>query len=268
MVRFLAGIGPILAIMLLLSPIAGAQETQPETAPESAATAADQAATAAAETGPITRAAAEGEVVTLWQMMQSGGVILWVIVGLSVLTAIMAIYFIMTITVSREAPRTLLDRARRQLEEGEIRSVYQMIEGRDELLAKVMRAGLKVAGHDRYVIQEAMESEGERGATALWQRISYLSNVGMIAPLLGLLGTVWGMIQAFGSIALDNSQVKDLRMAESVAQAMITTAGGLVLAIPALVIYFYLRGQVIKIIAEVEAEATELVELMAREGES
>ena len=72
------------------------------------------------------------------------------------------------------------------------------------------------------------------------------------------------MIQAFGAIALDDSQVKGLRMAEGVAEAMITTAAGLMLAIPALVVYYYLRGQVIKIIAEVESHATELVDLIAQ----
>jgi biopolymer transport protein ExbB len=121
-----------------------------------------------------------------------------------------------------------------------------------------------MVGHDRYVIQEAMESEGERGATALWQRISYLNNIGVIAPLLGLLGTVWGMIGAFGSLAMDDSQRKSVTMAYSVAQAMVTTAAGLMLAIPAMVVYFYLRSRVIKIVSEVEARSSEIMELLTQ----
>jgi biopolymer transport protein ExbB len=124
-----------------------------------------------------------------------------------------------------------------------------------------------MAGHDRYVIQEAMESEGERGATALWQKISYLNNIGTLAPLLGLLGTVWGMMRAFGAIAFDSAQVKGIAMASSVATAMVTTAAGLLLAIPAIAVYYYLRGRVIKIVAEVEAQASEFVEMIARNGE-
>jgi biopolymer transport protein ExbB len=200
--------------------------------------------------------------ITLGTMLQQGGVILWVIMGLSVATLAMAIYFIMTVSVAREAPRNLADQIFQKLRKGDLRDAFEICAGREELLAKVFRAGLKAARHDRYVVQEAMESEGERGAAALWQKVSYLNNVAVIAPLLGLLGTVWGMIQAFGAIALDNSQVKGLRMAESVAQAMITTAGGLMLAIPAFVVYFYLRGQVVKITAEVEAQATELIEVL------
>ena len=163
-------------------------------------------------------------------MIREGGSILWVIIGLSVITFIMVLYFFFTITPAREVPPNLLKRALSQIRAGDLRGAYQMCEGRDELLANVIKSGLKMAGHDRYVIQEAMESEGERGATALWQRISYVNNVGAIAPLLGLLGTVWGMIRAFGAIAFDDAQSRGLVMAYSVSQAMITTAAGLMLA--------------------------------------
>lgn len=207
-------------------------------------------------------AAAEPARITLAMMLQQGGPILWVILGLSVVTVVMAVYFLLTVNVGREAPRGLSERVRKALRDGAMLEAYELCTGRVDLLARVLRAGLKAAKHDRYIIQEAMESEGERGAASLWQRISYLNNVAVIAPLLGLLGTVWGMMLAFGSIALDNSQVKGLRMAESVALAMVTTAAGLVLAILAFVVYFYLRGQVVKIVAEVEAQATELVELI------
>lgn len=131
-------------------------------------------------------------------------------------------------------------------------------------MARVLYAGLKMADQDRFLIQESMESEGERGAADLWQKISFMNNIGVIAPLLGLLGTVWGMIQAFSAIAFDNSQVKGLTMAYSVSQAMITTAAGLVLAIPALLVYYYLRGRVLRVISMVEAQASEFVELIVR----
>ncbi len=212
--------------------------------------------------------AEEAPEVTAWDMIGQGGPVLWVIGALSVITAVMAVYFFLTITPGREVPASFMKRALSQIGSGDLRGAYQMCEGRDELLANVLRAGLRMHGHDRYVIQEAMESEGERGAAALWQKISYLNNVGVIAPLLGLLGTVLGMMRAFGSIALDDAQVKGLKMAAAVAQAMITTAAGLMLAIPALVIYFYLRGRVTKIISQVEAQSAELIETLVRSNRS
>lgn len=204
----------------------------------------------------------------LRMMLEQGGVILWVIVALGFFTLIMAIYFLLTVTPRREVPQALLKRVVSQIRAGDARGAYQLCAGRDELLAKVLGAGLKRSGHDRYIVQEAMESEGERGATALWQKISYMNNVGVIAPLLGLLGTVWGMIGAFSAIALEHAQVKGLTMAYNVAQAMITTAAGLVLAIPALMGFYFFRGRVIKIVSLVEAQASEIVELLTREKSS
>ncbi len=200
--------------------------------------------------------------ITLWWMLQKGGVINWIILAMSVLTVVMMVYFFLTVTPRREVPLSFIKMAHAQIRAGDFRGAYQMCEGRNELLPRVLQAGLRMAGHDRFVIQEAMESEGERGATELWQKISYLSNVGSIAPLLGLLGTVWGMIRAFGAIAFVDSQAKGLIMAEGVAQAMITTAAGLTLAIPAMLSYYFLRGRVNRIIADVEAHAGELIEMI------
>ncbi len=131
-----------------------------------------------------------GEVVrthqlTLWTMIKQGGAILWVLMGFGFVTLVMAIYFFLTIKPGREVPVNFVKRAQSQIRAGDLRGAYQMCEGREELLASVLRAGIRMSGHDRYVIQEAMESEGERGATALWQKISYLHNIGVIAPLLG-----------------------------------------------------------------------------------
>jgi len=206
--------------------------------------------------------------VTLMLMVWWGGWILWITMGLGFIALVMAIYFALTVTPTREVPSNFARRALTQIRAGDLRGAYQLCEGREELLAKVVRAGLKASGHDRYVIQEAMESEGERGITALWQKISYLNNIGTTAPLLGLLGTVWGMVLAFSNIAADDAQVRGMVVAENVSKALITTVGGLVVAIPCMVVYYFLRGRVIRIVAEVEAQASEVVELLTRGRES
>lgn len=202
--------------------------------------------------------------ITLEMMLRESGPILWAIGALGFFALVWVLYLAMTVSVRRESPAKLLKRAASQIKAGDLRGAYLMCEGRDELIARVLYAGLKMADQERYIIQEAMESEGERGAAALRQRISYLNNIGAIAPLLGLLGTVWGMIGAFGAIALDSSQTKGLAMAYNVSQAMITTAAGLLVAIPALVFYYYFRGKVLAVISNVEAHASEFVELIVR----
>ena len=204
------------------------------------------------------------ERLTLMMMIAQGGPVLWVLMGLGVLTLALALFLLTTLTVRREAPTSLIKRAHSQIVAGDLRGAYQMCLERDEMMANVLRAGLKMSGHDRYVIQEAMESAGERAAASLWQRITYLNNIANLALLLGLLGTVWGMMQAFGAIAFDTAQVRSMSMAYSVSEAMITTAAGLILAIPTMAVYFFLRGRVIKIVAAVEAHATEFIELLTR----
>ncbi|NIA12549.1 MAG: hypothetical protein GWP08_00615 [Nitrospiraceae bacterium] len=240
--RLLWGSMALLLLIVCMGPV-WAQDEAPATAPA---------------------AADEAQKVTLMTMIRWGGVILWTTMALGFFAFVLAVFCLLTVTVKREIPPNFVRRALNQIRAGDLRGAYQLCEGRDELLAHVIRSGLKVSGHDRYVIQDAMESEGERGVTALWQRISYLNNIGVIAPLMGLLGTVWGMVLAFNSIASDNAQVRGIAVAENVSKAMITTVGGLVVAIPSLVVYYYLRGRVIKIIAAIEAQASEVVELLAR----
>jgi len=204
------------------------------------------------------------DVLTLEMMIEQGGPILWTIIGLGFITLVLALYLFLTVTPRREAPSKLLRRVSNLVRSGDVQGAMLLCENRDELISRVLLAGLKMADQERYIIQEAMDSEGDRGAAELWQRISYLNNIGVIAPLLGLLGTVWGMIGAFGAIALDNSQVKGLTMAYNVSQAMITTAAGLLLAIPALVMYYYLRGRVLRVVSQIEMQASEFVELLVR----
>ncbi|HUW62290.1 MAG TPA: MotA/TolQ/ExbB proton channel family protein [Candidatus Bathyarchaeia archaeon] len=271
-------IGLVMAGMLAL---AGAQVWAQDAPPPAAAPAAPADAAAAspapaASAEPAGTPTAADEVVgekaprqvTLMMMVWWGGGILWITLGLGFIALVMAIYFGLTVTPTREVPASFARRVLTQIKAGDLRGAYQLCEGREELLAKVVRAGLKASGHDRYVIQEAMESEGERGVTALWQKISYLNNIGTIAPLLGLLGTVWGMVLAFSNIAADDARVRGMVVAENVSKAMITTVGGLVVAIPCMVVYYFLRGRVIKIVAEVEAQASEVVELLTRGRES
>lgn len=208
-------------------------------------------------------AAEAPEVLTLRTMVEQGGAVLWVIMGLAFIALVMTLYLLLTVTARREVPHKLYRRIKSQVLAGDFREAFHLCQDHDNLLANVLGAGLRLHGHDRFVVQEAMQSAGDRGAAALQQRVAILNHIAQIAPLLGLLGTVWGMMQAFSAIAFDNAQVKGLSMAYAVSEAMITTAAGLALAIPALVVYFYLKGRVLRITAQAELQAAEVLELMA-----
>ena len=113
-------------------------------------------------------------------------------------------------------------------------------------------------------VREITEAEGSRQASILHQRIQYLADIGAIAPMVGLLGTVIGMIKAFREIA-QHSFVgsKQTGLASGVSEALLTTAGGLCIGIPALIFYSMFRGRVQRLVSELEAAATHIMALLA-----
>ena len=92
----------------------------------------------------------------------------------------------------------------------------------------------------------------------LWQNLNYLSDIVTVAPLLGLLG----MIQAFHAIPLQSAGVKTTLLAAGISKAMVTTAAGLIVAIPALMAYSYFRGKVQEVINVIEIYGTDIIEVM------
>ncbi|HPJ98272.1 MAG TPA: hypothetical protein PKW60_02195, partial [Candidatus Hydrogenedentes bacterium] len=124
--------GILLAGVLCAARVAEAQESDPSATEEVVVT-------------PVAEGA-HPEQLTLAVMIREGGGILYIIIGLSVITFIMLIYFFFTITPAREVPPNLLKRALSQIRAGDLRGAYQMCDGRDELLANVIKSGLKMAG--------------------------------------------------------------------------------------------------------------------------
>ena len=113
-------------------------------------------------------------------------------------------------------------------------------------------------------VREVTEAEGSRQSSLLSQRIAYLADIGAIAPMVGLLGTVVGMIDTFGDIGEAQFAAAEHKgLANGVWQALLTTAAGLSIGIPALIFYSIFRGRVQRLISELEAASTHLMALLA-----
>ena len=119
-------------------------------------------------------------------------------------------------------------------------------------LARILSAGLKRWHTPPGEIEKAVEDAGYREARNLSSKLRPLVVVAMISPLLGLLGTVWGMIEAFSSIALQDGLGKPELLASGIAQALITTAAGLAIAIPTQAAYYYLKSRVDRFVRTTE----------------
>jgi biopolymer transport protein ExbB len=128
-------------------------------------------------------------------------------------------------------------------------------------IAKIFLAGLRSTQKGMWLVKEAIEERGSREATTLEKNVGILSTIANLTPLLGLLGTVSGMIKTFNAISVHGIG-NPAPLAGGIAEALITTATGLCIAIPTLVCYRFLKDKASKLIFEMEENSIRLVELM------
>ena len=131
-------------------------------------------------------------------------------------------------------------------------------------IAHVIRVGIENYGKRREVIKERIEEVGRREVASLESYINVIGTIAGISPLLGLLGTVSGMIKAFNIISLQGI-ADPASLAGGISEALITTAAGLVVAIPAYVIYRYLMNKADSLILEMEENSIRMVDILKRE---
>jgi len=128
-------------------------------------------------------------------------------------------------------------------------------------IAKIFLAGLRSTQKGMWLVKEAIEESGSREATILEKNVDILSTIANLTPLLGLLGTVSGMIKTFNAISVQGIG-NPAPLAGGIAEALITTATGLCIAIPTLVCYRFLKDKASSLIFEMEENSIRLVDLM------
>ena len=133
-------------------------------------------------------------------------------------------------------------------------------------MAEVFLHGVRKWGKPSVEIEQAVIDGGERQISILKKRLRVLNGVGTLSPLVGLLGTVTGMIQAFNDIAQSNAMGQSEQLAQGIAMALLTTAIGLFIAIPALAAYMYLAGRIDALVMEMDGLGQELVYLISGEA--
>jgi biopolymer transport protein ExbB len=132
-------------------------------------------------------------------------------------------------------------------------------------MAAIASAGLTFLDNtsDPTLLKEIIEGEGGRQAAQMQSQTQYLLDIAVIAPMLGLLGTVLGMMQAFNAVALDIARARPMVLADGVSKALVTTAAGLFIGIPAMAFYAFFRGRVSRLVALLESHSADLVVLLS-----
>jgi len=206
----------------------------------------------------------EEEEITLWGIIALGGKLMYVLAFLSFLTIVLITFYFLSLTPANAVPPPFTKRVREMLSSKKVSEAKMFCGQHENTISRILSKGLArmARGHDAIV--EAMRAEGERQAGGLWQKISYLADIAVVAPMVGLLGTTIGMMHTFmemrSSLAIGG--VKPAAMASGIFEALVTTVAGLIIAIIATGFYAYFRGVVQRIVTTLEETTTEYVELI------
>jgi biopolymer transport protein ExbB len=176
--------------------------------------------------------------------------IMSVLLALSLLAAYLVIEQLLTLRRAELLPEGLGDQVRQLLLAGRISEAHDACRARPSFLAYVLLHGLAEIEGGWSAIEKALEDATAEQAARLFRKIEYLGVIGNLAPMLGLLGTVTGMILAFHQVATTQGTAGAAELAAGIYQALVTTVGGLVIAIPSLGALAILRSRVDQLVAE------------------
>lgn len=232
----------------------------------------DAAATGVA--GASTAAAAEAVSKvpprSLMTLMHDGGFLMWVIAAMSVMTVAFTFYMIFALRESQVVPRFLHREIIEKIRAGSLDEVRRACEYRPCALSAIVLSAVDYSRNaqqmDPMVLKDVMEGEGARQADNLLGLPQYVYDIAIVAPMAGLLGTVFGMIQAFSGVALDIASAKPVVLAAGVSTALLTTAFGLIVALPSMALYAYFRRRASKIVALLEVASTDVMTAMSNKS--
>lgn len=200
------------------------------------------------------------------ELFEDGGPLMWAILAASIIGVAVFFERLWSLQRAKVLPRAFVDRIRGLVVKRKTSEALLLCEENRSSIALIMAAGLRLAGlgRPRDEIKEAVEEVGNREVARMDRNVEIIGTVASVSPLLGLLGTVVGMIQVFKEFvdAYQSGHVGPDAFAEGIWQALITTAYGLFVAIPMLVVYKFLQGRNDRIIIDMEEDALGLVDLL------
>lgn len=204
------------------------------------------------------------EAISFLKILLKGGMVMIPLALISFVAVVLIMFYLLTIRRGAVVSNKFMNSADALIRKQDYLGLIAVCNRQNESIARITFKTLDFAtknpGSNLEEVREIAEAEGSRQASILNGRISYLADIGSIAPMVGLLGTVIGMIRAFDDIGVGVGQME---LAPGVSQALITTASGLVIGIPSLIFYSLFRGKVQKLIAELEAATTHLMALIS-----
>jgi biopolymer transport protein ExbB len=195
------------------------------------------------------------------EIVQAGGLLMLPIIACSVVAVAIFLERLWTLQEKRVLPASVANQVWDWVQNNQIDAQQMQQVHQSSPLGEVLAAGLAYRHASREVLKEAVEDAGRHVVHDLERYLNPLGTIAAISPLLGLLGTVSGMIRSFTAITTEGVGNPTV-LAGGISEALITTAAGLVVAIPALIAYRYLRGRVDGLVVKIEKESIRFIEAL------
>lgn len=203
---------------------------------------------------------AEAANITIGKILKWGGVVGGIIIVMSIAMVALVIEHLVSIKRDKIVPPEVVDELETLFEEEEYQEALELCENEPNYLTNMLSAALPKLNAGFDVMEECLSEAAALEAVKLHTKISFLSLIANLAPMLGLFGTVLGMVGAFNSIVRLGPAVTPKDLASGVQQALITTLFGLTVAIPAIAFFFFFRNKVVRITTEIKAIGEDMLE--------
>ena len=204
---------------------------------------------------------------TLLEAISQAGPVMIVLLILSILSVMLVIVYFLSIRRGAVVSHGFMATADALLRKRDYLGLLAVSNRHGEAIARVVQQVLdfttKNPNADFEQIREIAQTEGTRVASNLNNRVTYLADIGMIAPLLGLLGTVIGIISSFGALGADIGSQRYMQLSHGISEALFNTAAGLAIGIPAMIFYAFFRGRSQRLISELESAVTHILALLS-----
>ncbi|MCI6589852.1 MAG: MotA/TolQ/ExbB proton channel family protein [Lentisphaeraceae bacterium] len=206
-----------------------------------------------------TKAAPKGT--SFFDVVMGGGIVGFILWMALFSSGGFAIYFIIDgyilVRPKKIMPEALIAQVKEAMDQGDVMKAIEICDGDPSSMAKILKAGFAHVEEGFDVIDEAISAAGDLEIEHMMQRLNWISICSSLAPMLGLLGTVQGMILTFASIALTGVEISSLSL--TISQALYTTAGGLCIAIPSVTFFYALRNSANRLVLRMQVVTADLI---------
>jgi len=215
---------------------------------EAAATG-NAAATGGAEKPPAPKSMLQ------WAIEASGPIGVFILF-LSIYFTALVIRLFLEYRLSEAVPAPLIEKLDTSIKDRKFQETYDVCRDDNSFLARLVRTGIANLPNGRPEAKEAMDDVAEEIVIGMESRISYLATIGTLGPMIGLVGTIWGMIKSFQELATAGAQAKPEKLAGGISTALFITLEGVSLSVPAIFFFAYFRNR----IAQISTEATRVAD--------